>query len=65
MDPIAVTNRVHERTLELQRTADQVHRERELRSTPTAETVTSHDRPAEAHLSPAKAGGRSPVESAT
>lgn len=65
MDPITVTNRVHERTAELQRTADQVHRERELRSTPTAETVTSHARPAEARSSPQKAGGCSPVESAT
>jgi hypothetical protein len=65
MDPISVTNRVQERTLDLQRTADQVHQERELRSTPAAESVTSNTRPAEARPSPAKAGGCSTVESAT
>ena len=63
MDPLNV-NRVHERTLELQRTADQVHQERDLRSTPTAQPDPSNARLVEPRPSPAKVGGRAPVEPA-
>ena len=63
MDPLNV-DRVHERTLELQRTADQVHQERDLRSTPTAEPVTSHARLVEPGPATAKVGGCAPAEPA-
>ena len=64
MDPLNV-NRVRERTLELQRTADQVHQERDLRSTTAAEPVAIHTRPVEARPSSAKVGGGVPAEPAT
>ena len=63
MDPLNL-DRVHERTLELQRTADQVHQERDLRSTPTTETVISPARRVEPRPSPAKVGGCVPAEPA-
>lgn len=65
MDPLNV-NRVHERTLELQRTADQVHQERDLRSTPTAQPVTAdaRARAVEPRPSPAKVGNCAPAEPA-
>jgi len=63
MDPLNV-DRVHERTLELQRTADQVHQERDLRSAPTAQPVVAHARAVEPRPSPAKVGGCVPAEPA-
>jgi len=64
MDPLNV-DRVHERTLELQRTADQVHQERDLRSTTTTESVAIPTRPLEARPTSAKVGGCAPAEPAT
>ena len=63
MDPLNV-HRVHERTLELQRTADQVRQERDLRSTTTTERVEIHARPVEARRSSATVGGCAPAEPA-
>ena len=78
MDPITVTHLVQDRTIELQRTADQVRQERALRSTSSADPVAvardlqpaaqaaSHPiGPAKSQPSSAKAGGCAPAEPAT
>lgn len=66
MDPITTANQVHERLLDLQKTADDIHQERALRSSPTVEAlVAPTPRPAEARRSPAKAGNCSPAGPAT
>ena len=75
MDPITVTQLVHDRTLDLQRTADQLRQERALRSTAAAQAVAGPTRsaagaaahpagPAKARPSPTKAGGCAPAEPA-
>jgi hypothetical protein len=71
MDPITVTQLVHDRTFDLQRTADGLRQERVLRPGPVqtgssiAESGSSPAaRPAELRRSPAKAGGCSPAEPA-
>jgi len=77
MDPITVSHLVQDRTMELQRTADQVRQERALRSTPSAgavvgvrptrpaaEAAAHPTGPARVRPSPAKAGGCAPAEPA-
>lgn len=65
MDPITTANQVHERMLDLQKTADDIHQERALSSTPTREgPAAPTTRPAEVRRSPAKAGNCSPAEPA-
>jgi len=77
MDPITVTHLVQDRTIELQRTADQVRQERALRSTssadaiaiaralrPAAEAASHPTGPAKAQPSSARAGGCAPAEPA-
>jgi hypothetical protein len=64
MDPITTANQVHERLLDLQKTADDIHQERAFRSTPTVGAIAAPPpRPAEAHR-PATAGTCSPAEPA-
>ena len=65
MDPITATHLVHDRTLDLQRTADKIRQERALRRAATAELIAPSGRPAEVRRSPTKACGPSPVEHAT
>ncbi len=55
MDPLSAS-RVNERTLELQRTADQLRQERDLRSTSSPQPTMVETRPAEARL--ARTGNR-------
>lgn len=65
MDSITTANQVHERMLDLQKTADDIHQERALRSTPTLEPLAAPiPRPAEVLRSPAKAGNCAPAEPA-
>ena len=76
MDPITVTHLVKDRTVELQRTADQVRQERALRSTSSADAIAiaalrpaahacSHPiGPAKAQPASAKVGGCAPAEPA-
>jgi hypothetical protein len=66
MDPLSVTHLAHDRIQDLQRTADEIHRERDLRSAATVEPVTRPtQRPADVRPMPANAGCRAPVEGAT
>ena len=66
MDPITTASLIHDRTQELQRTADQLRQGRALRSTSPAETSAPPDAPTEAGRSPAlsKAGTCAPAEPA-
>jgi hypothetical protein len=73
MDPIAVTQLVHDRTVDLQRTADGLRQERALRpaSTPALSEASKADtgsspgaQPVEVRRSPGMAGGCSPAEPA-
>lgn len=76
MDPITAASLITDRTRELQRTADQVRRERALRAAhagdavaavegvAAVETVAPHPRPPELQRSHAKVGNCSPAEPA-
>jgi hypothetical protein len=65
MDPITTANQVHERMLDLQKTANDIHQERALRSSPTVEAQAAPTpRAVEARRSTAKAGNCSPAEPA-
>ena len=66
MDPITVSQLVHDRTLDLKRTADGLRQERALRPPLAAESGASPAAtgPAEFRRSTAKAGGCSPAEPA-
>ena len=66
MDPITVTHLVQDRTEDLQRTADQVRRERTLRSTVAAVVAATPTRATDARRSPApsRANGCAPAEPA-
>ena len=71
MDPITTASLIHDRTQELQRTADQVRQERTLRSNAIvpvavveATAVGAPARPDEPQRSPAMAGSCSPAEPA-
>lgn len=65
MDPITVSQLVHDRTVDLQRTADALRQERALRRAPSAETAAPPSaRAVEVRRSPTKADGCSPAEPA-
>jgi hypothetical protein len=63
MDPI--TDLVRDRTADLQRTADQVRQERDLRATATARPTTTASHPSAVRGSPQKVCNPSPAEPAT
>jgi hypothetical protein len=66
MDQNYLNSLAHDRIQDLQRTADEIHLERDLHSVAKVEAVTpSIERQAEIRPMPAKAGCNSPVEGAT
>lgn len=64
MDPFTIKHLAHDRILDLQRTADQVRRERALRPPPSGEAEAPPTRQAEMRRAPDKAGRCSPAEPA-